>query len=98
MGKAFQALQAGNQEEAQKLKMAFINEEMPKYLAECEKQLVASGGKFFADGALSIADIWMFTWLQNMQGFLTGLPADWLDETPALKAQYESIAAHPKVA
>lgn len=70
------------------------------YLEALAARLEQRGGKWFADGRLTMADLRVFLWVRALRkGVLDYVPADLPDRlAPTLVAHFERVAAHPAVA
>jgi glutathione S-transferase len=69
------------------------------YLTRLQEMLVARGGKYFADGRLTVADLKVYVWIQNLRsGVLDHVPRDLVDRVaPGLVEHLERISGHPGV-
>jgi prostaglandin-H2 D-isomerase / glutathione transferase len=71
-----------------------------RYLAQFQARLEASGGEYFADRRLTVADlkvIMLIRWLRS--GVLDYIPKDLVDTVaPQLVKHFERVTGHPKVA
>lgn len=69
------------------------------YLSRLEKRLAERGGKYFADGRLTVADLKVFLWIRHLRsGNLDYIPSNLPDRVAPLLVQHcEAIANHPKV-
>ena len=70
------------------------------YLSRLDEMLVERGGSYFADDRLTIADLKMFVWIQNLRsGVLDHIPTDLVEElAPHLVGQYETLSVLPEIA
>lgn len=87
-------------EEQKAARLALVNGSMPVYLGWLQNQLLAHGGKFFADDRLTIADLKVFVDVRGLNsGRLDHVPADLVETVaPALNAHMERIAQTPAIA
>jgi len=71
-----------------------------RILKTLDKRLQAGGGRYFADGRLTMADIKVFLWIRRLKsGGVEHLPADLPDTVaPHLVEHMERIAAEPGIA
>jgi len=78
---------------------ALVTGPLELYLARLEAMLVARGGAFFADGRLTVADLKVYVWVENLRsGVLDHVPRDLVDRVaPKLVAQRDQIASLPGV-
>lgn len=69
------------------------------YLTRLQEMLLARGGEYFADGRLTVVDLRVYVWVQNLRsGVLDHVPRDLVDRVaPALVEHYDRISAHPAV-
>ncbi len=69
------------------------------YLARLQQHLDAHGGRYFAGGRLSVADLKVFVWIHHLKsGKLDYIPTDLPDRVaPKLVALYERVKNHPGV-
>lgn len=87
--------------EAQKLaRTELVNGSMPVYLSWLQSQLLAHGGKYFADSRLTVADLKVFVDVRGLNsGRLDHVPADLVEKVaPALNAHMNRVAQHPAIA
>ena len=70
------------------------------YLKTLNRRLEAAGGKYFADGRLTVADLKVFVWIRSLRsGHLDHVSADLVDNVAPLLVQHlERVAADPRVA
>ena len=68
-------------------------------LGTLNARLKASGGSYFADGRLTVADLKVFVWVRSLKsGLLDHVPTDLVDEVaPLLVEHMARIAAEPGV-
>jgi glutathione S-transferase len=73
---------------------------LARHLEQFQTRLQASGGEYFADRRLTVADLKMFMltrWLRS--GALDHIPKDLVDRiAPQLVKHFERVASHPKIA
>jgi len=69
------------------------------YLTRLQEMLLARGGEYFADGRLTVVDLRVYVWVQNLRsGVLDHVPRDLVDRfAPALLEHHDRISAHPAV-
>ena len=69
------------------------------YLERLQKMLEARGGKYFADGRLTVADLKVMVWVRSLRsGILDHVPTDLPDKlAPKLVEHLERVLGHPKV-
>jgi glutathione S-transferase len=69
------------------------------FLDRLQRRLVAHGGRYFADGRLTVADLKVFVWIRHLRsGQLDHIPADLPDRiAPRLVEHYERVKEHPAV-
>jgi glutathione S-transferase len=69
------------------------------YLTRLQEMLLARGGEYFADGRLTVVDLRVYVWVQNLRsGVLDHVPRDLVDRVaPALVEHHDRISAHPAV-
>lgn len=81
-------------------RLALVNGSMPVYLAWLEKQLLAHGGEYFADGRLSVADLKVFVDVRTLNsGRLDHIPTDLVARVaPKLNEHQQRIAQLPAIA
>jgi prostaglandin-H2 D-isomerase / glutathione transferase len=72
---------------------------LPFYLARLQQRLEAHGGRYFAGGKLSVADLKVFVLIRQLKsGVLDHVPADLPDRiAPKLVEHYERIKNEPGV-
>jgi glutathione S-transferase len=74
-------------------------ERIPRYLAQLQARLQQSGGEYFADQRLTVADLKVFNlvrWLRS--GVLDHIPKDIVERVaPQLAQHFERVSRHPKV-
>lgn len=68
-------------------------------LARLQHRLVAQGGRYFADGRLTVADLKVFVWIRHLRsGQLDHVPVDLPDRAaPLLVEHHERVKEHPAV-
>jgi len=69
------------------------------YLSKLEELLVESGGSYFAEDRLTVADLKVYVWIRSLRsGILDHIPRELAESVaPHLVAQCEQIGAHPDV-
>jgi glutathione S-transferase len=69
------------------------------YLERLQARLQQTGGEYFADNRLTVADLKVFVWIRYLRsGTLDYIPADLPDRiAPRLVAHFERVNAHPKI-
>ena len=88
---------ADEQKKAQR--KALVEGPLPFYLARLQQRLEAHGGRYFAGGKLSVADLKVFVLIRHLKsGVLDHVPADLPDRiAPKLVEHYERIKNEPGV-
>jgi prostaglandin-H2 D-isomerase / glutathione transferase len=78
---------------------ALVEGPLPFYLARLQQRLEAHGGRYFAGGKLSVADLKVFVLIRQLKsGVLDHVPADLPDRVaPKLIEHYERIKNEPGV-
>ena len=78
---------------------ALVEGPLPFYLARLQQRLEAHGGRYFAGGKLSVADLKVFVLIRQLKsGVLDYVPADLPDRiAPKLVEHYERIKNEPGV-
>ena len=78
---------------------ALVEGPLPFYLARLQQRLEAHGGRHFAGGKLSVADLKVFVLIRQLKsGVLDHVPADLPDRiAPKLSEHYERIKNEPGV-
>jgi glutathione S-transferase len=86
-------------EEQKAARLALVSGSMPIYLGWLQNQLLAHGGKFFADNRLTVADLKVFVDVRGLNsGRLDHVPADLVESVaPALNAHMQRIAQTPAI-
>jgi len=86
-------------EEQKAARLALVEGSMPVYLRWLERQLLAHGGEYFADGRLTVADLKVFVDVRGLNsGRLDHVPTDLVEKVaPALNAHLQRINALPAV-
>lgn len=86
-------------EEQRKAREALAEGWFPVYLRGLEKLLQRGGGEYFADGQLTMADLFVYvmtSWLQS--GFLDHIPTDLVEKSaPALVEHHSRVSSDPRV-
>jgi len=87
-------------DEQKAARLALVNGSMTVYLQWLQKQLLAHGGQYFADGRLTVADLKVFVDVRGLNsGRLDHVPTDLVEQVaPALNAHMQRIAQTPAVA
>ena len=69
------------------------------YLAGIDALLAAHGGRWFAADRLTVADLKVYVWIQNLRsGVLDHVPPEIVDRVaPALGEHHARVSAHPGV-
>jgi glutathione S-transferase len=69
------------------------------YLTRLQEMLLARGGEYFAEGRLTVVDLRVYVWVQNLRsGVLDHVPQDLVDRVaPALALHHDRVSAHPGV-
>ena len=72
---------------------------IPFYLTRIERRLEEHGGRYFAGGRLSVADLKVFVFIRQLKsGVLDHVPADLPDRVaPRLVEHYERVKSDPRV-
>lgn len=70
------------------------------YLERLQARLERSGGKYFADNRITVADLKAFVWVRSLRsGILDHVPTDLPDRfAPLLVEHFQRINGHPKIA
>jgi glutathione S-transferase len=78
---------------------ALVEGPLPFYLARLQQRLEAHGGRYFAGGKLSVADLKVFVLIRQLKsGVLDHVPADLPDRiAPTLIEHYQRIKNEPGV-
>ena len=86
-------------EELKAVRQKLADETLTKYLKFLNARLDAAGGKYFADGRLTVADLKVFVWIRGLKsGVLDHVPPDLTDRVaPQLVQHMERVAAQPGV-
>jgi len=68
-------------------------------LDRLQRRLVAQGGRYFADGRLTVADLKVFVWIRHLRsGQLDHVPVDLSDRVaPQLVEHHERVMGHPAI-
>ncbi len=71
-----------------------------RHLQQLQMKLQRSGGEYFVDNRLTVADLKVFMWIRWLRsGVLDHIPKDIVDRVaPQLSAHFERVAAQPKIA
>lgn len=85
--------------EKKRVRQALAEGPITSYLESLASRLEQRGGKWFADGRLTVADLKVFVSLRHLKsGNLDHVPADLLDRVaPLLLAHYERVRDHAGV-
>jgi glutathione S-transferase len=80
-------------------RLKLVDDPLPLFLRGIEARLVSSGGTYFADGRLTIADLKVFVWIRQLRaGILDHIPVDLPDRVaPRLVEHFERVDDHPKI-
>ena len=86
-------------EQKKEQRKALVEGPLPFYLARLQQRLEAHGGRYFAGGKLSVADLKVFVLIRQLKsGVLDHVPADLPDRiAPKLVEHYERIKNEPGV-
>ncbi len=90
----------GLADEEKKLKRQVLgSESLPAFLAGLERRLLSSGGIFFANSQLTVADLRVYDLVQWLRsGILDHLPADLVDRVaPSLVQHFERVKNEPRI-
>ncbi|MCI0401364.1 MAG: glutathione S-transferase [Gammaproteobacteria bacterium] len=70
------------------------------YLERLQTRLEQTGGEYFADNRLTVADLKVFVWIRHLRsGKLDYIPVDLSDRVaPLLVEHFERLNNHPKIA
>lgn len=87
-------------EELKAARQKLADEAFTKSLKFLNLRLEAAGGKYFADGRLTVADLKVFVWIRGLKsGVLDHIPSDLTDRVaPQLVQHMERVTAEPGVA
>lgn len=68
-------------------------------LDRLQRRLVAQGGRYFADGRLTVADLKVFVWIRHLRsGQLDHIPIDLTERVaPRLVEHHDRVTEHPAV-
>jgi glutathione S-transferase len=88
-----------DEEEKKTARQGLVAGSLALYLERIQSRLIRSGGEYFADGRLTVADLKVYVWIRNLRsGILDHIPTDLPDRVaPHLIEHFERINAHPKV-
>ena len=80
-------------------RLELVNGSMPMYLRWLQSELLARGGKYFADNRLTVADLKVFVDVRGLNsGRLDHVPTDLVEQVaPELNAHMQRIAQMPEV-
>ncbi|MEE8514252.1 MAG: glutathione S-transferase [Gammaproteobacteria bacterium] len=89
-----------NEEEKRAARQALADGPLRFYLERLQTRLEQTGGEYFADNRLTVADLKVFVWIQNLRsGLLDYIPTDLPDRiAPLLVEHLERVNKHPKIA
>ena len=89
-----------NDEEKKAARRVLADGPIRFYLERLQARLERSGGKYFADNRITVADLKVFVWLRSLRsGILDHVPTDLPDRfAPLLVEHFECINSHPKIA
>ena len=73
---------------------------LTQYLGWAQTRLQNAGGEYFANNALSIADLKVFVWVRSLNaGFLDHIPTTLVEDVaPLLNAHFQRIGQTPSIA
>jgi len=71
-----------------------------RYLEQFQVKLKSTGGEYFADKRLTVADLKVFMWIRWLRsGVLDHIPKDLVDRVaPLLVKHFDRVAGHPRIA
>lgn len=87
------------EEQKRAQRQALVEGPISRYLVRLQQRLDAQGGRYFAGGRLSVADLKVFVWVRHLKsGKLDHIPSDLTDRVaPALVEHCKHIKSHPGV-
>ena len=88
-----------NEEEKRAARQALADGPLRFYLERLQTRLEQTGGEYFADNRLTVADLKVFVWIRNLRsGILDYIPTDLPDRVaPLLVEHLERVNKHPKI-
>lgn len=88
-----------NEEEKRAARQALADGPLRFYLKRLQTRLEQTGGEYFADNRLTVADLKVFVWIRNLRsGILDYIPVDLPDRVaPLLVEHLERVNKHPKI-
>ena len=88
-----------NEEEKRAARQALADGPLRFYLERLQTRLEQTGGEYFADNRLTVADLKVFVWIRNLRsGLLDYIPTDLPDRiAPLLVEHLERVNKHPKI-
>ena len=89
-----------NDDEKRTARQALVDGPLPLSLQQLQGRLEQSGGKYFADNRLTVADLKVFAWVKDLKsGNFDYIPTDLTDRVaPLLITHFERVNTDPKVA
>lgn len=89
-----------NDTEKKAARQALVDGPLRSSLEQLQARLEQSGGKYFADNRLTVADLKMFAWIKDLKsGNFDYIPTDLSDRVaPLLVEHFERVNTHPKIA
>jgi glutathione S-transferase len=80
-------------------RQALVDGPLTFYPKRLQRRLETHGGKYFADGRLTVADLKVFVWTRHLRsGTLDHVPTDLVDRmAPLLVAHHDQVKKQPKV-
>jgi glutathione S-transferase len=89
----------GDEAEKRAAREALVDGPIHLYLTRLQEILLARGGKHFADDRLTVADLKVYVWIQNLRsGVLDHIPTDLVARVaPRLVEHCDRLAAHPGI-
>ncbi len=88
-----------NDDEKKATRQALADGPLRLSLQQMQTRLEQSGGKYFADNRLTVADLKVFAWIKDLRsGNFDYIPTDLTNRVaPLLIAHFERVNSHPKV-
>lgn len=88
-----------NDEEKKAARQVLADGPLRLSLQQMQTRLEQSGGKYFADDRLTVADLKVFAWIKDLRsGNFDYIPTDLTNRVaPLLIAHFERVNTHPKV-
>jgi glutathione S-transferase len=89
-----------NDDEKKAARQALVDGPLRLSLQQMQTRLEQSGGEYFADNRLTVADLKVFAWIKDLKsGHFDYIPTDLTNRVaPLLIAHFERVNADPKVA